>query len=445
MPRDNNRIERSQYVTRQLQSHLQQYGYELQELALIQPSELFLTKAGDQIVQSLFKFERHNRELALRPEFTAGAAYHYSLTHSNQVVRWQFNGYIFQENPASNVADYQQWSIGAELIGMSHVVADAEIIAIAALGLEDLGLEKWKLVVGHTGLTRSLLRQFNLDVRVERFLMQQMAGEHHSIIEKEKILQHYNTWIANSNLSGDQPWAGNSSDKPMGGRTQEDIARRLQQKRRRTHEWDRFVAALDFLNDWMAIRADERIAFDQMRTCIAQHLDGYQSEILMHWKKSLSLLDQLGVESHHITIQPAIARAWEYYTGVVFELYIEDLHVGGGGRYDELIRMLGSGRDVPAVGFTYYADHITDHVKIPDENFQSVYNFVTPDHLVEQALPWVKHIRLSGIRVQMLLEAVDSPYSLFLEDRNEVRVKDSVYRFDQIELLISDLKQGIPQ
>ena len=41
-----------------------------------------------------------------------------------------------------------------------------------------------------------------------------------------------------------------------------------------------------------------------------------------------------------ITVEPAFARGLEYYTGMIFEIYIPELEIalGGGGRYDKLMK-----------------------------------------------------------------------------------------------------------
>lgn len=60
---------------------------------------------------------------------------------------------------------------------------------------------------------------------------------------------------------------------------------------------------------------------------------------------------------------PTLARGLDYYTSTVFEMKLngnpEDLSVGGGGRYDNLIGMF-AGRDIPAVGFSFGIDRIIE-------------------------------------------------------------------------------------
>lgn len=60
---------------------------------------------------------------------------------------------------------------------------------------------------------------------------------------------------------------------------------------------------------------------------------------------------------------PTLARGLDYYTSTIFELKPngkpEEQTIGGGGRYDNLIGMF-AGRDIPAVGFSFGIDRITE-------------------------------------------------------------------------------------
>jgi len=55
------------------------------------------------------------------------------------------------------------------------------------------------------------------------------------------------------------------------------------------------------------------------------------------------------------TIAPLLVRDFEYYTGPVFHFFVNGVKVGGGGRYDALIGLVG-GQDVPASGLALEVD-----------------------------------------------------------------------------------------
>ena len=69
------------------------------------------------------------------------------------------------------------------------------------------------------------------------------------------------------------------------------------------------------------------------------------------------------VENKDFFFDPSLARGLDYYTGTIFEMKLngkpEDLSIGGGGRYDNLIGMF-AGRQIPAVGFSFGIDRIIE-------------------------------------------------------------------------------------
>ena len=68
-------------------------------------------------------------------------------------------------------------------------------------------------------------------------------------------------------------------------------------------------------------------------------------------------------EDKDFFFDPSLARGLDYYTSSVFEMKLngkpEDLSVGGGGRYDNLIGMF-AGKKIPAVGFSFGIDRIIE-------------------------------------------------------------------------------------
>ncbi|GAH62772.1 unnamed protein product, partial [marine sediment metagenome] len=61
-------------------------------------------------------------------------------------------------------------------------------------------------------------------------------------------------------------------------------------------------------------------------------------------------------------IDIASGRGFEYYTGVIFQVFKDEEKIGGGGRYDALIPLMG-GKDIPASGFALYLDRLMNLVK----------------------------------------------------------------------------------
>ncbi len=384
------------------------YGYEKIDTPIIQPADLFLSKAGDQIIHRLFTFERLGKQLALRPEFTALAAYLYNQQHPNgdaPVVRWQFGGAVFEDAPG----DSQRFSIGAELISMAGTAAEAEIIALAANGVRELGLGDGSLVIGHVQLMRTLLERFKLDSRTQRFLLHDLTtlkqqGKAAVLEQLDRLLMGESSQEeigadagTGSELSTQQMLDvlldATQHGVTMGGRTRHDIVRRLLQKRQRATERGQVLAALDFLEAWSAISGAPEAAFAQIEAMIN---DDEAQRILGDWRSLITLLDAYGIPAERIQIQPSLARDWDYYTGIVFELWSGEHHVGGGGRYDDLTRLIGGERGVPAVGFAYYVDPLLEALPEIKPPAREVMTIAAADGAMVSAIQWAQALRARG-------------------------------------------------
>lgn len=81
-----------------------------------------------------------------------------------------------------------------------------------------------------------------------------------------------------------------------------------------------------------------------------------------HFKEVLEYLDEMGICYH---IDKTLVRGLSYYTHTVFEIKetLEDgsqITIAGGGRYDYLAKMLGSKKDIPAMGGSIGMDRLVE-------------------------------------------------------------------------------------
>ena len=85
-------------------------------------------------------------------------------------------------------------------------------------------------------------------------------------------------------------------------------------------------------------------------------------------RESLSPLEEALAAFHlrrpntPLQVDVGLVRGMAYYTGMVFEIRASDrsgdIAVCGGGRYDGLVKALGGGDDVPALGFAYTLENL---------------------------------------------------------------------------------------
>ncbi|MBK8026036.1 MAG: ATP phosphoribosyltransferase regulatory subunit [Chloroflexi bacterium] len=353
-------------LTKAIQDVLDRFGYQRLETQILQPADLFLTKAGDQLIQRLFTFDRFGRQFALRPEFTASAAkafgdFHLDTLRNMLPARWQFAGPVFEDSLDSGHV-FQRYSVGAELINWNSWLADAEIVALAVDGLDAAGCHRPQLTIGSVQLLRGVLDSFDLDSRTSQFLLDHLhelisGGVDHvlSLYDRLSRLQSSTETVTSNDNAG--VTALLEAGTGFAGRTREDILRRLQRKSQRAALRGQVVKALEQLVQLQQIDKPAAHALPQLHAI----LHNYQTsarDALEQLEAQISLIQHYGTDLASVNVEPLMARDWNYYTGTVFELVTHSGQtVAGGGRYNELVRLLG-GDDVPAVGMAFYVDRI---------------------------------------------------------------------------------------
>ena len=164
--------QRVQQVVAVLEAHIAAYGYRAVELPVLEQTELYLRKVGQEMAGKLYAFRHHNRDLCLRPELRRprSCAYVAYFQNASLPLRLAYSGPVFRyETPGRG--RYRQFTeVGVELIGAGPPAADAEVIHIAAAGLERLGLRDYSVVIGHIGVAQAFLAGLSLDERVRDWL-----------------------------------------------------------------------------------------------------------------------------------------------------------------------------------------------------------------------------------------------------------------------------------
>lgn len=121
----------------------------------------------------------------------------------------------------------------------------------------------------------------------------------------------------------------------------------------------------------------------------------------------------LGVRKAMMEFMPTLARGLDYYTGMIFEIILPEYEggsVGGGGRYDNLVKDL-VGYDTPAVGMAFGFDRLIDALvdldKFPKDLGSSTQVLVTifgPEQIAYSART-CRDLRDKGVSVELYADS----------------------------------------
>jgi histidyl-tRNA synthetase len=126
------------------------YGFVEWDGPVLEPTELYRKKSGDEIVGQLFNFtDKGDREVALRPELTPTLA-RVVAAHEREFkkpLKWFSIGQFFRYEKQQRGRLREHFQLNCDIIGESDFAADIELIALAIDILRNFGLTEKDFVV----------------------------------------------------------------------------------------------------------------------------------------------------------------------------------------------------------------------------------------------------------------------------------------------------------
>ncbi|GAC1392835.1 MAG: ATP phosphoribosyltransferase regulatory subunit [Ktedonobacteraceae bacterium] len=426
------------WITHRLTTTLSRAGYALIDTPILERSDLFQASFGQELWQNLYAFRLHHRDLCLRPEYTASICRLY-LDHYQQQslpLRFQYAGPIFRYESPGRSRYRQHTQFGVELFGGHAVSADAEMLQLACDVLQELHIGQYRLELGHIGVASGFINRLHLDDQAARLLLSLMEqisrseeGEQMAQARLEALYplmpESRDRLIASSSPLADDPYQGRDQAVPtqdshyitslLSGISisfgdddaRHEVVERFLWKMGRSEQRRQILYALDFLRELHAISGSPPHVFDALRDLLKRYQ--LAAEPLMELQQLVSILEQGGVPCEQILLNLSLGRGVSYYTGLVFEIHAQeadgfDTQLCGGGRYDRLMRAVGSTRDVGACGFAFGVERLLSHV--PKSDLPSIVGtqaLVIPVSVEEMpyALQVARIARSSEMRIEL--------------------------------------------
>ena len=417
-------------IQEELQAFLDSYGYVGIDTPLLEETRLFLRKSGGELASKLYSFtDPGGREVSLRPEFTASVIRVYIEKESELPlpVRWQYTGPVFRyEQP--EVSDYRQFTQqGVELIGSAGPLADVETLTLACRGIQKLGIEGSRLVLGHVGVILGLLNGLGLSDRIKMFLANSMGelskgveATHHIAEQIERYgllagadnrqrLGAFLTALDEKEAKAIVQELLMGATESVGSRDTDEIVSRFLRKLKEAAEPEGVERGLTLCGRLSQIRGEPKVAIMEVRRLAQEY--GLDPAPLDEPANLVALLAESELGSTEIVADFGLTRELAYYTGMVFEIEHKLLSGGpplcGGGRYDGLVRALGGSKDVPSLGFAYtlerleQAQAIGGRATVRDEMSSQVLVAPINSGAYTGALRLAESLRERGQRVEM--------------------------------------------
>ena len=278
--------------------------------------------------------------VVLRPDGTIPVARLYIDNMAEKEMAKLFymaNIFIFDETGKKT---RERWQCGTELIGVGSPLADVELIVLASEVLKRLQISGVELKLSHAGLIRALLAKLELSPEEQTRLFDQILdGDTNALARIEPA-------------------------RPELGRV--------------------LSLLLDLKGKSSGLLKNLKAQFIQSLPELESSLDDF-----------INIVDLLEAMGYDYQIDIASEKGFEYYTGVIFQMVRGEEKLGGGGRYDALISLMG-GREAPASGFALYLDRLMSLVK-PDSLAKPQRILIRPEpEVIKEGFSIASRLRQAG-------------------------------------------------
>lgn len=301
------------------------YGFQKISTPLVEHFDLFRRSAGavsDIVEKEMYNFvDKGGENIALRPEFTAGicrAYIEHGMLNLPQPIKLYSIGPCFRYDQPQSGRYRQFYQLNFEIIGEQDAICDAQIILVASKIYQKLNLP-------------TVVQINSIGCADCRPAYEEVLRDH---------LKKYRSKLSEVSQK----------------RFAKNVLRILDSKE----------------------KTDQEIVKDA-----PQQVDYLCDDCRQHFIQVLEYLDELEIP---YALNPRIVRGLDYYTRTTFEIWPAEgdpatvSALGGGGRYDGLVELLG-GRPTPAVGFAVGLERSINFLK---EQKVEIFESFQPDIFLAQ-------------------------------------------------------------
>jgi histidyl-tRNA synthetase len=349
------------FVVETVRSVFELYGYDEIETPAFELLDVLTAKCGPDVKEQIYAFkDKAGRDLGLRFDLTVPLA---RVVASHPDLPKPFKRYCisrvwrYEEPQSGRFREF--WQADADIVGSAKMDADAEVVALAISCLKRLGMKNFRVRLNNRKILESIAA--SADVEKELWL-----GVFRAIDKLDKVGQEgVRRELEKLGLSGDQ------------------------------------ISTI-----MMQISKCGNV--DAVEKEVSHALNDRGKEGFNELAEIISNLELYNC-SEYVVVDLSLARGLDYYTGPIFEISAEtNVNVGsvaGGGRYDNLIELLG-GPPTPATGISLGIDRLVEVLgeanMLPTaRTLTQVFIAYTSPPLKKEVIAVAEKLRDRGIRVEV--------------------------------------------
>ena len=328
-------------------------GFKVKNFDNIIESKIIIERSGELFKKSLLSFDDEDgKNFSLRPDLTISACLDYIKNIKRGVYKYTYFDQAYRRTFGAESLVRNQ--LGCEIIGTNSKKTEIEIINLIDSSLTKITGNKNIIKLNNLNLFNILVDSLKLPSRwklrlkrhfwrPEYFKDLLLRLETGSDLEKNVFELDKKSFLKMKKLNKNQKIAGRKISQ---------ILKRFEKKISEPRSNIDGKKISKILKEYLKIECKLKDA--------KQILNKFEIKYKLNLKLENFFLFKLNIKNRETVFSTNTGRSVEYYTGLVFEINKKSkkINLASGGRYDNLMQILGAKRKIPAIGGAINYDNL---------------------------------------------------------------------------------------
>ena len=323
-------------------------GFILSEPDVLLDSEHIIQRSGENFRKSMLSFDDDTgKSMCLRPDLTIASCIKYLKDNSKKNAKIFYSGQAYRRsnNKKDKIINEQ---LGIEILGSKNKSSDdLKVLKTINSSIKKIKIKNISLIVGDISLFQNLIDSLKIPERWKTRLKRHFWRP-----------QYFEDLLARLETNSDVDPVAVDLDKKKFSRMKNFEQNKEIASRKVSEILSRFDRKIKDPRSFRENKKIVKIIRDFLKiNCSINNLDitlkqfAKKNNLDSGFLKKLPAIKNLSRINSKIIFSTNFGRDLEYYTGIVFEIYNSSKkEIARGGRYDGLLKSLGSKKNIPAVG-----------------------------------------------------------------------------------------------
>ena len=323
-------------------------GFVLSEPDVLLDSDYIIQRSGENFRKLMLTFEDDTgKSICLRPDLTIASCIKYLKDNPKKNSKIFYSGQAYRRSigPKDKVIHDQ---LGIEILGSKNKSTDdLKILKTIANSIKKIKIKNTSIKVGDVSLFQNLIDSLKIPerwkVRLKRHFWRPQYFE--DLLNRLESNSDVDATSIDLDKKKYSEMKSLDQNKEIANRKVSEILSRFDRKIKDPRPFSENKNVVTIIRDFLKINC----SIDKLEKTLKNFVK--KNKLSKSVIKDLSTIKNLSKIDSKIIFSTNFGRDIEYYTGIVFEIYNSSKkEIARGGRYDGLLKSLGSKKNISAVG-----------------------------------------------------------------------------------------------